>query len=266
MSFFSDPEHKTGVKYIATNIRHLDAGTKLFLIIILTILVFLTDKIVTTICLLISFTFIRLTAKIPFKSKLFFLNLTLLAAVIILMQMLFAPGDSYIIKPLLPDSFPVFGGAGSLKWEGFFLGITIVCRLAALLILLPVFTETTEPHRISACLCSFGVNYRISFIITAAFNFISYFREEALVIMEAQKLRGMRKFGIKAYTELIIPLMLSAMRKAQYSSIAMDCRAFGIHKKRTWIDKSAVKKTDIFVIIGCVIFTACLLFLNYYLN
>lgn len=247
-----------------------DARTKLLFVLLFTLLVFLIDKLHLAICLLIISVIIRISAKIPFSGFKLFKNLTMLAAIIILMQMLFAPGVTYVIKPLFPDSFPVLGGMGSLKMEGLILGIVLTCRLAALMIFLPVFTETTPAHKVSAGLCALGLNYRTAFVVTTAFNLIPVFRDEALVIIDAQKLRGMRSFEegslfsrIKAYTGLLVPLMLNAMRKAQVSSVAMDARAFGIYKTRTWIDKPAAKRRDFIFIICFVIIFAFFVCLNY---
>jgi energy-coupling factor transport system permease protein len=197
----------------------------------------------------------------------------MLAIFIIFIQTLFVPGENYIITPLFFFFFPVFGGMGSLKWEGFILGLVVTCRLFAIMILFSIFTETTPAHKIAAGLCSFGINYRNAFIITMAFNLVPVFKEDALVIMEAQKLRGMRSFEegsflskIQAYPFLVLPLMLGAMRKTQLSSIAMDSRAFGVYKTRTWLDKPKMNYYDFFYIIGCFLFIAFVLFINYQLE
>ncbi|MCL2264747.1 MAG: energy-coupling factor transporter transmembrane protein EcfT [Treponema sp.] len=262
MSFFNAKESSF---YVA-----LDARTKLIFILLFTLLVFLIDKLHLTVCLLLFSAVIRFSAKIPFRGFTLFKNLTLLAAIIILMQMIFGPGETFLVKPLFPHSFPLLGGAGSFKLEGLMLGVILTCRLAALMIVLPVYTETTPAYKVSAGLCAFGLNYRTAFIITTAFNLIPVFRDEALVIMDAQKLRGMRSFEkgsifsrIKAYTGLLIPLMLNAMRKAQVSSAAMDARAFGIYKTRTWIDKSSLKLKDYLVIVCFVVVFAFITYLNY---
>ena len=253
----------------------IDARIKLICILLLTFLVFLVDHLPAAVCMLIFFIFIRFAAKVPFKGAVFFKILILLAAIIILIQTLFGQGVHYIIKPLFPDSFPVFGGMGSLKWEGFFLGLVITCRLSALMVILPVFTGTTSPHLIAAGLCSMGLNYRGAFVITAAFNFVSFFKDDALLVMDAQKLRGIRHFetgafkkrsffsGIRAYTGLLVPLMLNAMRKAQNSSVAMDARAFGIYKTRTWLDKPCLKTRDFWIIFACLALFLFILIINY---
>jgi energy-coupling factor transporter transmembrane protein EcfT len=213
--------------------------------------------------LLLSVFIIRLAAKIHFHRIKNIKNLTLLAAFIVLIQILFGPGGNNFI-------FNIFGIEIPLKWDGFILGLIIICRLCALIVLFPVFTETTSPYHIAAGLNGFGINYRSAFLLTVVFNFIPLFKEEANIIMDAQKLRGMRSFEegsfiakMKSYCALAVPLVLSAMRKAQSSSVAMDSRAFGVYETRTWLNKPEIKQCDIIAVTSCFIFCACLLFLNY---
>jgi len=248
----------------------LDTRVKLVFVFLFTLLVFVIDKLTVAVCLLLFIIIIRLAAKIPFRRIKYLKNLTMLAVIIILLQMLFGPGDSYIVKPLFSPSLPLLGGTGSLKWEGLILGIVIVLRLSILIVLLPVFTETTPIYKISESLCIIGFNYRSAFIITSAFNLIHFFRDEALVIMDAQKLRTKQSFEkgslfskINAYAGIMVPLVLGAMRKAQVSSVAMDCRAFGVYKTRTWIEKPRIKKLDLLFIFGCIVFFVCFLIYNF---
>jgi energy-coupling factor transport system permease protein len=208
--------------------------------------------------MLLFLVFIRPIFKIPFLNVNYLINLSLLAVFIVIIQTLFYKGENYAI-------FPVFGRVFSLSREGFFLSLVIVCRLFSLIIILPLLTATTSPDRLATGLSALGVRYRAAFIITTAFNLIPFFREEAGVIMDARKLRGSRgkRPGIMTYVSLAVPLVLGAMRKAQISSVAMDSRAFGVYKTRTWLDKPRMKGYDFIAILICMICTACLLLVNY---
>ena len=246
-------------------IFRLDVRTKLICVFLLTLLIFMINKLPAAVCLLTSIILIRMVLKIPIQSGKFLLNIALIGVFILLIQTLFGPGDTYIVKPLL-------NGIITIKREGFNLGLVIILRLFSLVLLLPVFIETTPRDKIAAGLCSLGINYRNSFIITITFNLISSFKDEAKRIMDAQKLRGFQYFKrktviswIKAYTGLLIPLILGAMRKAQKTSIAMDKRAFGIYKTRTWIDKPQMKPKDFFIIIACFIYFTTLILFNYWI-
>jgi len=242
-------------------IYRLDPRIKILVVSFLTALVFFIDKFPASVCLLLSFFAFRIIEKIPFRGKRPLVILSLLALFIILTQMLFGPGENYIINPLFPSSFPILGGMGCLKWDGIVTGLVVVFRLAALMLLLPVLTATTGYEKIAAGLCALGFNYRIAVIITTAFNLIPIFEENARVIMDAQKLRGMRSLA-KAYPAMVVPLMLGAMRKAQAASVAMDSRAFGVYKTRSWADKPVMKKRDFIFAAVCVIFSFIIILLN----
>jgi energy-coupling factor transporter transmembrane protein EcfT len=251
-------------------INKLDPRINLLVFFMFTVLVFFVNRLPVIIFVMFFFAIIRLAAKVPFREKKYIKNLTLLALFIILIQILFGPGENYIVRPLFPQSFPFLGGMGSLKWDGLILGLVIVCRISALMILFPVFAEFTPSHRLAMGFHSLGFNYRAAFIITTTFNLIPFFIEESRVIMDAQKMRGMRFFEqgsffarLKAYPGLALPLVLGAMRKAQASSVAMDSRAFGVYKTRTWLDKPQMKIYDYLLLAFCIIFFAGILFLNY---
>jgi len=252
-------------------LNKIDPRSKLLFVFLLSFPVFLIDRIPAVVCLLLALVVFRIAANIPFRGFKHITNLSMLAAFIILMQTIFGAGENFMLKPLFPPSFPLLGGMGSLKWEGFFFGLVIVCRLLALMLILPVLTETTPPEKIARGICSLGFNYRSAFIFTAAFNMIPLFEEEGRLLMDAQKLRGARSFErgssffakMKAYPGIVVPLVLGAMRKAKSASAAMDSRAFGVYKTRTWLEKPRMKVYDFIFIASCIIFVSGLLYLNY---
>ena len=253
-------------------VSKFDPRVKVLFVLLFTILVFVIDSLPVAAGLFLLFLLLRIAAKIPLGSMKSIFLLTLLVTFMILMQILFGPGENYILKPLFPPSFPVLGGMGSLKWDGLVLGLMIGCRLAALMLLLPLLTQTTSPGQIAAGLAGFRINYRAAFILSTAFNLIPLFEAEGRAIMDAQKLRGTRSFEegsfirkMKAYPTLVVPLVLGAMRKAQSASVAMDSRAFGVYKTRTWLEKPVMRVLDyFFLVLGFIVFVLILI-LNHFL-
>jgi energy-coupling factor transport system permease protein len=238
----------------------LDIRVKILFILIFTILVFYIDKLQVNVVLLISIITIRLAWKIPFKS---IKPIIFISFLVLLLHFLFTSGENYILKPL-------FGF--SLKLDGLFSGLTIVCRISALMLLLPILTETASLYKIAQGFVYFCKNYRAAFIITTAFNLIPVFLKESRAIMDAQKLRGSVSFEkghflskLKAYPALVVPLVLGAMRKAQSASVAMDSRAFGAFKKRTWLEKPVIKVHDYLFLAGFLVFSFFAVYVNYFL-
>jgi len=238
----------------------LDIRVKILFILIFTIVIFYVDKLQVNVVLLFTIITIRIAWKIPFRSIKPIISISLL---VLVLHFLFTSGENYILKPL-------FGF--SLNLEGLFSGLAIVCRLAALMLLLPILTETASVHKIAHGLVYFCINYRAAFIITTAFNLIPIFQEESRAIMDAQKLRGSASFEkghflkkLKAYPALVVPLVLGAMRKAQAAAAAMDSRAFGAFKKRTWLEKPVIKVHDYLFLAGFLFFSFFAVYANYFL-
>jgi energy-coupling factor transport system permease protein len=252
--------------------KQIDPRIRILLVSLFSVTVFIVDQLPVAIGLALSFAAIRLAFKVPFRGIKSFLTLSMLVTFIVLLQTLFGPGENYILKPLFPASLPLLGDLGSLKWDGFILGLVIGCRLAALMFLMPLLTAAT-PGQIALGLTGLGFNYRAAFIITAAFNFIPLFEDEGRAIMDAQKLRGASTFDnvslfvkLKAYPSLVVPLVLGAMRKAKAAGTSMDSRAFGVYKTRTWTEKQPMGAKDYLSLIVCLLFVVLALWLNFSLK
>ncbi len=102
-----------------------------------------------------------------------------------------------------------------------------------------VFFLTTSPDMLGLALEQSRVPYEFSFAFTTAVRFVPVLAEEAQTIMDAQKARGleMEKGGfmkrIRNYIPILIPLIVSAIRRSLELAEAMESRAWGAAKKRT---------------------------------
>jgi energy-coupling factor transport system permease protein len=254
-------------------LHRLDPRTKIALLLLLTVVVFIVNQPFVIAGLMVSFFALWAAAKMPFvRLKSYIKFLFGLIIFITAAQIIFGPGTNYIIKPLIPESVPLIGGRGSLKWDGFLRGLIIGLRLIALIVLMPMLTMTTEINTLALGLTKLGLNYKGAYIITTAINLIPTFEDEAQVIMDAQKMRGMRAFEegrlfdkLKAYPALAVPLVIGAMRRAQMMGIAMDARAFGAYRTKTYLENIKMSSGDYIAIAVCTVYSALALTLNFIL-
>lgn len=252
-------------------LHRLDPRTKLLLLLLLTLVIFIVNQPFVVAALMLSFIALWAAARMPFtKLRSYIKYLLWLIVFITLMQMIFGPGTNYILKPLIPESVPLLGGRGSLKWDGLLLGLIIGLRLIALIVLMPMLTMTTEVNVLALGLTRLGLNYKGAYITTTALNLIPTFEEEAQVIMDAQKLRGMRAFEggkffdkLKAYPALAVPLVIGAMRRAQMMGIAMDARAFGAYPTKTYLENIKMSSRDYIAFAAGIAYSALALTLNF---
>jgi len=102
-----------------------------------------------------------------------------------------------------------------------------------------VFFLTTSPDHLGLALEQTRVPYEFAFAFTTAVRFVPVLAEEAQTIMDAQKARGLEleKGGflkrIRNYIPVLIPLIVSAIRRSLELAEAMESRAWGATKKRT---------------------------------
>jgi energy-coupling factor transport system permease protein len=102
-----------------------------------------------------------------------------------------------------------------------------------------VFFLTTSPDHLGLALEQTRMPYEFAFAFTTAVRFVPVLAEEAQTIMDAQKARGLEleKGGflkrIRNYVPVLIPLIVSAIRRSLELAEAMESRAWGATKKRT---------------------------------
>ncbi len=102
-----------------------------------------------------------------------------------------------------------------------------------------IFFLTTSPDHLGLALEQTHVPYELVFAFTTAVRFVPVLAEEAQTIMDAQKARGLElERGnflkrIRNYIPILIPLIVSAIRRSLELAEAMESRAWGATKKRT---------------------------------
>jgi energy-coupling factor transport system permease protein len=115
----------------------------------------------------------------------------------------------------------------------------LTLRFVVLVESFSVFFLTTSPDHLGLALEESRVPYEFAFAFTTAVRFVPVLAEEATTIMDAQKARGLEleKGGllkrIRNYIPVLIPLIVSAIRRSLELAEAMESRAWGAAKKRT---------------------------------
>ncbi len=134
------------------------------------------------------------------------------------------------------------------NWEN---AASMTLRFVVLVESFSVFFLTTSPDHLGLALEQSRVPYEFSFAFTTAVRFVPVLAEEAQTIMDAQKARGlelekgnfMRR--IRNYIPILIPLIVSAIRRSLELAEAMESRAWGATKKRTNLYALKLHKGDI---------------------
>ncbi|MCI8479054.1 MAG: energy-coupling factor transporter transmembrane protein EcfT [Oscillospiraceae bacterium] len=261
--------------YPGTSFLHrLDARVKIILLLMLTILVFMTRNFPV---LAVIFVFLLLGWKIsgiPMRELGGYLKLLVgLIAFVVLIQCLFQRGETSLIDPILPEFLPLVGGMGRITVEGVQFGLLLGFRLLVIMCLMPLVIMCTRIRELSLGFVKLGVPYRIAFMITTALNQVPLLQDEITTITDAQKLRAFTVFEdgtplkkLKAYPTLVIPLVMGAMKKSMLIGTAMDVRAFGSRKGRSYLHDIQMGRADMVTLVGMILFCAVLAAANYMLQ
>ena len=127
---------------------------------------------------------------------------------------------------------------------------SMTLRFVVLVESFSVFFLTTSPDHLGLALEQSRVPYEFAFAFTTAVRFVPVLAEEAQTIMDAQKARGLElEKGsilkrIRNYVPVLIPLIVSAIRRSLELAEAMESRAWGASKKRTNLYALKLHKGD----------------------
>ncbi len=103
-------------------------------------------------------------------------------------------------------------------------------------------------------------------MMTIALRFIPTLMEEAEKIMKAQKARGadFESGNIieraKSLVPLLVPLFISAFRRADELALAMESRCYQGGTNRTRLNELELRRSDIYALIGVLIIAVLLSF------
>jgi energy-coupling factor transport system permease protein len=118
-----------------------------------------------------------------------------------------------------------------------------------------VFFLTTSPDHLGLALEQTRIPYEFCFAFTTAVRFVPVLAEEAQTIMDAQKARGLElergnfMKRIRNYIPILIPLIISAIRRSLELAEAMESRAWGATKKRTNLYVLKMHRGDLILLI-----------------
>ena len=149
-------------------------------------------------------------------------------------------------------------GIFTATWEGAERGAYIGLRLILLILLSTLLTLTTSPLRLTdgleallSPLRRVGVPvHELAMMMTIALRFVPTLLEELDRIMKAQKARGvdfehgniMRR--LRAVVPVLVPLFLSAFRRADELALAMEARCYRGGEGRTQMKELRVERLD----------------------
>ncbi|NRD77559.1 energy-coupling factor transporter transmembrane protein EcfT [Bacillus sp. BRMEA1] len=247
-----------------SSIHKMDSRSKLLIIFLFVCIIFLANNGVTYALIAIYTFFMIAMSRIPFRFLYGGLKPVIwLVVFTFLLQLFFTQQGTLLYR---------FGPV-KIYEEGLTQGLYISFRFFFLILMTSLLTLTTTPIEITDGLESllhplnrlrFPV-HEMALMMSIALRFIPTLMEETDKIMKAQMARGV-EFGsgplqerIKAVIPLLIPLFVSAFKRAEELAIAMEARGYRGGEGRTKYRQLSWKVADSLQIVLLAVLTVLLL-------
>ncbi len=247
-------------------LHRLDARIKIVLTVLAIITLFLANSTVTMAMCFVTVIILILISKV--KLVMFLKMLKSIWFIIILTSILnlfYIKGDKPIFEWWILTIYP----------EGIERAVFIAVRICLLIMISSLLTYTTSPteltdsiERLLSPLRFIGLGeavHVLAMMTSIALRFIPILIEETGKIMAAQKARGsdidsgtlVQK--IKAMLPILIPLIISATRRAYDLAEAMECRCYHGGKGRTKLKQTHLAVRDYVSLVISLLFIAVII-------
>ncbi|MEE0710727.1 energy-coupling factor transporter transmembrane component T family protein [Romboutsia timonensis] len=232
-------------------IHKLTGATKLICFLLWTIAAMITYDTRVLIGLFIAGIIVFKISKIKFKDVSFILYFILFFLLLnALLIFVFSPYQGVEIYGSRTDLFHLIGPYTVTK-EQLFYELNVILKYFATIPMALLFILTTDPSEFAASLNKIGVSYKVAYTVSIALRYIPDVQRDYKDISFAQQARGIdlsskEKLSkrIKNSAAILMPLIFSSLERIDKISLAMELRAFGNNKKRTWYNSRKFGKID----------------------
>lgn len=249
-------------------IHKMDSRMKIVLTVALIVAIFVCKSIFSLLAVILASVLLVLISQIPMKTVL--KSIKPLVVIIIfttILNLFYGEGE-----PLVQ--------LGKLKitQDGIMTAVFMSVRIIVLVVISSLLTYTTSPteltdglERLMKPLKVFKIDvHSISMTMTIALRFIPTLTEEIEKIMSAQKSRGadMESGNLihkaKALIPVLIPLFVSAFRRANELAYAMECRCYRGGEGRTKMKVMKLSARDYGALAVVILFFVGIILLNHF--
>ena len=244
---------------IDSPIHKLTGATKLIVLIFWVLASMITYDTRVLIFMMVASIMIFVMSKVKFKEISFILYFILVFLLINNIAIfIFSPYEGVSIYGTRTDLFRI-SSSYIVTLEQLFYQFNVTIKYFSIIPMALLFMVATNPSEFAASLNRIGVSYRIAYSVAIALRYIPDIQRDYYDISFAQQARGLDMSKkeklikrLKNSTSILMPLIFSSLDKIETVSCAMELRAFGNKKKRTWYSGRPFLKND-YIAIGLVV-------------
>ena len=250
-------------------VHKCDPRTKIILMIIFIVFIFVSKNVFALLFSAATVLGIVLLSKVPLK--LFFKNLKaiwLVLAFTAIINLFYGKGGNVLISFWKVE----------ITTDGLYRAFFMALRIILLIFISSVLTYTTTPNSLTDAiehllspLKYIGLKttvHTLAMMMTIALRFIPTLIEEAEKIMNAQKARGADLESgklierVKALIPILVPLLISSVRRAYELAEAMECRCYNGGEGKTRMKQLSFTVIDLFATVVIVSYGVIIILMN----
>ncbi|MDO5022159.1 MAG: energy-coupling factor transporter transmembrane component T [Eubacteriales bacterium] len=245
-------------------VHRLDPRAKILLTIAYIVAVFMVKNLLAYLPIVAFLLFVSNKSRIPIKMLLRGIKpIRILLLFTFVLNMFFGAGERVLFEI----------GSVQIKYEGLMNAVHFTSRLVLLVMGTSILTLTTPPvvltdglETLTSPLKKIGFpSHEMAMMMTIALRFIPTLIEEADKIMKAQTARGADfssgnlRQRAKAMVPLLVPLFISAFRRAGDLAMAMESRCYHGGEGRTRLHVLKFKKADMYAALSFAVLFALII-------
>lgn len=131
-----------------------------------------------------------------------------------------------------------------LSKHGLEVGLAIMLRTFGLIAAALAFSTTTSPKKLSLAMVGIGIPYKFAHVAYMALRFMPMFESDLQILLDAQRLRGIRH-GKDKFLRTLRAMLITQLRRVDITAIALETRGFGLYSTRTELDHAAINRYGI---------------------
>ncbi len=250
-------------------IHKLDPRTKLLLLIAVIVFIFVSQNAFSLALCGLFILFVLSVSKVPIK--LYLKNIKAILPIVIfttIINMIYGKGGTVLVE--FWKITITTGGIARALFMAF--------RIILLILFSSVLTYTTTPNDLTDAIENLlsplkfiglkSAVHTLAMMMTIALRFIPTLVEETEKIMNAQKARGADLENgkllerIKALIPILIPLLISSVRRAYELAEAMECRCYNGGEGRIRMKQLRYSALDLYALAACILLLLGVISLN----
>jgi len=225
-----------------TFLHRMDPRVKILAVLFLSVLALMIGNLEYLLILLVAILLMLVLGRATLAKTYFAMKLVL--RVMILIVVLW-PFFNPVGSPVLFEYWII-----KITEPGIVTGIEVAVRIACLASVWYILMFTTTQRDLVRALVKLGLRFDYGLTLSISLRFLPTFGSMVDSIRDAQRARGM-EFDrgslvrrSKNYVAVLVPTVVSALRTADTISLALQSRAYGARKDRTYLRALRMRPTD----------------------